>query len=85
MKELINKPTWTTIVTVSTIVCGVFYLEDRISKIIYDAVNPINVRVEVLELSVKQLKETQILTEYKLNVFEKYFVKPSEIKLENGK
>lgn len=83
--DLINKQSWASLITIASIVCGIFYLEDRLTKIIYNAVNPINARVEILEIHVKELKESKVLTDYKMDVFEKYFVKPNDVKLKDEK
>ena len=85
MAELINKASWSSILTIATIVCGVFYLEDRFKNIVTTAVSPINVELLQLKKHQAELKETQMLLSFKCEAYERYFVKPNDIKLENEK
>ena len=83
MSELINKASWSSILTIATIVCGVFYLEDRFKNIVTSAVSPITIDINALKSETKILKETQMLLTFKCEAYERYFIKPNELKLEH--
>ena len=83
MKDIINKNWFGGVTTVATIVMATFYLEDRISATIKDAVNPINYEVNILKDKVKVLEDKVLIYSFKVDAYEKYFTKPKETKLEN--
>ena len=85
MSELINKASWSSILTIATIVCGVFYLEDRFKNIVTTAISPINIDILQIKNNQSELKESQLMLTFKCEAYEKYFVKPNELKLEHEK
>ena len=81
----LSKAFGSNVITIATIVVATFWIEDRIGKKIEEAINPVALRVTLLENKVKVLEDKVLLYTYKIDAYETYFTKPKKPKLEDEK
>ncbi|MBX3165576.1 MAG: hypothetical protein KF900_13960 [Bacteroidetes bacterium] len=84
MDKINTKTTWDTIKTIASVVVATLFIQKHITETIKEQLSPLFARVDKLEITVSELKETVLLHDYRINRFDfryKEALKPSEIKI----
>lgn len=84
----ITKKFWGGVQIVGAVVVGTVFVQNKIEDTIKETLMPLTKRLEVVEIKMESVKETQAVQTYKIQSVEntfKEFLKPSEVEFKTRK